>query len=204
MILAFFAASVNGGKVWFWIVIVIHALLMAIFFRPQKNPHVSAHLSNTKVLTHWARKSVLTVGLIFTQIFTLIPFKRDVNTRTKYARSFYIVTYTFYSCANFAKLIIFYLIGLQICGLENIVLLCWWGIGEYATVAISPPNHFWVVCGVVVLGLVFYVAIICFIEKFNQICNEDAYFASSKLSMIATHGTILVDCELFFILKANY
>ena len=36
-ILAFFAATTQGGKVYIWIVLLGHCLLMSLFFRPQKD-----------------------------------------------------------------------------------------------------------------------------------------------------------------------
>ena len=36
-ILAFFAATTQGGKIYIWIVLLGHCLLMSLFFRPQKD-----------------------------------------------------------------------------------------------------------------------------------------------------------------------
>jgi hypothetical protein len=92
-ILAFFAASVNGGKVYIWSVLLAHCLLMAIFFRPQKDYHQQNLDSSTsrRVSTKWTRKSLLAVSLVFTQIFAFIPFKCDAKTRKTYSQSFFAV-----------------------------------------------------------------------------------------------------------------
>ena len=71
-ILGFFAASLTDGKVYIWIVLFFHCLMMAIFFRPKEDKQDSD--SSLKISTKWARKSWLDVCLVFTQIFTFIPF----------------------------------------------------------------------------------------------------------------------------------
>ena len=48
-VFAFFAASVNEGKIFIWFVLLIHCLVMAIFFRSQKDQQDSD--SSTKVST---------------------------------------------------------------------------------------------------------------------------------------------------------
>jgi len=92
-ILAFFAASVNGGKVYIWFVLLVHCLVMAIFFRSQKDNQQKSDRS-TRVSTKWTRKSLLAVSLVFTQIFAFIPFKRDAKTRKSYSQSFFAVKFT--------------------------------------------------------------------------------------------------------------
>ena len=73
-ILGFFAASVNGGNVYIWFILLIHCLLMAIFFRPQNDLNDSD--SSTTIITKWVRKTGLVVCLVFTQLFTFIPFNK--------------------------------------------------------------------------------------------------------------------------------
>lgn len=55
-----------------WLFFLIHCLLMAIFFRPRQHHASSLSSSGTG-----ARKFFLSLSLIFTQIFTFIPFKPD-------------------------------------------------------------------------------------------------------------------------------
>ena len=74
------------------------------------------------------------------------------------------------------------------------MLLCWFGMAVTET-SNSSSIPFWVVFGVVVLGLVFYSLLFSFFKEVNkeyQRFNEDAHFVSCKLSMAATHGAILV------------
>ena len=84
-ILGFFAASVANGKVIIWIVFLIHCLVMAIGFRPQKDQHDSDSSTNDAFWSKffsWGRKLLLAVFLVFIQIFTFIPFnesKRNTN-----------------------------------------------------------------------------------------------------------------------------
>ena len=77
--------------------------------------------------------------------------------------------------------------------MENIALLSYWYKAyEIEASSSPPPTYFWIVLSIVILGLVVYCIIVCLSAKWNDMCHKDAYFGSSKLSMVATHGAILV------------
>lgn len=85
--LSFFAALTNEG--WgIWIILLIHSLLMALIFRPQKYDTEAA-----KEIT-WMRKFFLSLSLVFTQVFTYLPFKREPLTRWRYAVVYYSVNFS--------------------------------------------------------------------------------------------------------------
>ena len=119
-ILVFFAASVQGGKIYIWTVLLIHCLLMALFFRPKNDDlmpfyklddqrvqqsnnwynnfwPMSTFINSAAAIRKWMRKSFLAVSLVFIQIFTFIPFKKsktpeEMASRTTYATCFYLVS----------------------------------------------------------------------------------------------------------------
>ena len=144
-ILAFFAATTQGGKVYIWIVLLGHCLLMALFFRPEKdqlgrrdlrgiqktiydqnssraktddNNREPATADEKRDKQHnsapatrkWMRKSFLAVSLVFTQIFTFIPFKKsqtpeESSSRATYATLFYSVSISIIKIPDFSCLI---------------------------------------------------------------------------------------------------
>lgn len=67
-------------------------------------------------------------------------------------------------------------------------MLSWWAV---VLMPDMTRNHFWIVCGVVVLGLIVYL-IVCLSENHDRICHQNAYFGSAQLSIGFTHGAILV------------
>ena len=71
MILGFFAALMAEEWWVIWIFILSHCLLMALLFRPQKYDAETA-----REIT-WMRKFFLSLSLVFTQVFTYLPFKRN-------------------------------------------------------------------------------------------------------------------------------
>ena len=77
--------------------------------------------------------------------------------------------------------------------MENIALLCYWYKAyEMEASSSPPPTYFWIVLAIVVTGLVVYCVIVLSANKWSEMCHKGVYFGSSKLSMVATHGAILV------------
>jgi hypothetical protein len=119
--IAFFTADLmdnNFEKSYlFWLFLLIHCMLMAIFFRPHRHypsPQSAADDDGNADIEQRltlstdsfpigglqsdgtrTRRLFLFVSLIFTQIFTFIPFKpdnkRQPSNRWRYALSFYAV-----------------------------------------------------------------------------------------------------------------
>jgi len=120
MILSFFAALTNEG--WgIWIVILIHCLLMALIFRPQKYDTEAA-----KEIT-WMRKFFLALSLVFTQVFTYLPFKREPSTRWRYAVVYYSVHFNLVTCV-FTVLIFTNLILISRFALPKIHFFSYFGL----------------------------------------------------------------------------
>ena len=71
MILGFFAALMAEEWWVIWIFILSPCLLMALLFRPQKYDAETAR----EII--WMRKFFLSLSLVFTQVFTYLPFKRN-------------------------------------------------------------------------------------------------------------------------------
>ena len=96
MILGFFAALMAEEWWVIWIFILSPCLLMALLFRPQKYDAETA-----REIT-WMRKFFLSLSLVFTQVFTYLPFKREPSTHLNYAIAYYSVI-EFYYCVNWIR-----------------------------------------------------------------------------------------------------
>ena len=82
MMISIFATSVIDGHIYIWLVFLSHCVLMLLLFRPQRE---DTNKSKNK------RNFFLTFSLVFTQIFTFIPFKRDPSKRLLYTVFYYTV-----------------------------------------------------------------------------------------------------------------
>ena len=78
VLLGFFTASVDDGKIYIWIVLLGHGFLMPHIFRPQREETIKGTAS-----TIWWKKFSVTILLVFIQMFTFVPFKRQIKSMRK-------------------------------------------------------------------------------------------------------------------------
>ena len=89
MILCFFAASVNAGKILVWVVIVIHCAVMPIVFPQEMNREQQQNIPKLKLILKWAQNA-----LISSQILTILPVGRCTRWDYKrYTLYYYAVSY---------------------------------------------------------------------------------------------------------------
>lgn len=110
MIISIFSASVIDGHKSIWFLLLSHCVLMLLFFRPQRE-------ESNDLTEAWTRKFFLTLSLVFTQIFTFIPFKRDSSSRLLYALFYHTVFINNNNLNNILKIIlILYHLNLDLFG----------------------------------------------------------------------------------------
>ena len=78
VLLGFLTAAVDGGKIYIWAIFSIHSLLMSHNFRPQREETIKGTAS-----TIWWKKFSVTILLVFIQMFTFVPFKRQIKSMRK-------------------------------------------------------------------------------------------------------------------------